>query len=66
MKLPESKPVAVMILVTVLTLLAQIPALTNMIEKATASSPHLVTLAEGIVGVILLFIASTPTERKTP
>jgi hypothetical protein len=68
MKLPESKPLAVIILVAVLTLLAQIPGITRWIEQATVQAPHLVTLAEGIVGIILLIIATSKQgyEQKTP
>lgn len=58
MKTPESKPLAVIILVAVLTLLAQIPSITHWIEQMTERAPHLVILAEGIVGIILLIIAT--------
>jgi hypothetical protein len=52
-----------MILVAVLTLLAQVPALNKWIDEATSAYPHLITLAEGIIGLVLLIIATTKGDR---
>lgn len=70
MKVTESKPLIVIILIALGTLAVQIPALSHLYVHLNEAYPHLATLAEGIVGIILVWIASkkeqTSEVGKTP
>ena len=62
MKLPESKSLWAIITVIVVTLAAQIPGITNWIKEVTNDHAHLVTVIEGIIGVVLLMFATSKGE----
>lgn len=65
MKLPESKSLWAIIAVIVVTVAAQIPGISTWIKEATNDHAHLVTIVEGIIGVLLLmFATSTPGVAK--
>jgi hypothetical protein len=64
MNLPKSKPLAVIILVAVLTLLAQVPSINHWLSSLPDKDTHIVTLAEGIVGILLLIFATTKGDAK--
>ena len=62
MNIPTSKPVIVVILVALGTLIAQIPAITKLLTELTVSYPHLAFLAEGIIGVIAVLFAGSDSQ----
>lgn len=62
-----NRPKITVIIVIVLTVLAQLPAVSHWIDEITTSHTHLVTIIEGIIGVILLIFATyqdKPGETK--
>jgi hypothetical protein len=61
MKLPESNSTIAMIIVAVVTIIAQFPAVDKWIGQVTAENTHLVTIVEGIVGILLLIFAARKT-----
>lgn len=58
MTLPDKRSLTAIIVVIVATLIAQFPAVSHWIAEVTGEHAHLVTIVEGIIGVVLLFFAS--------
>ena len=65
MKLPESNSIIAIIVVAVVTIIAQFPAVSHWIDQITSENTHLVTIVEGIVGIILLLFATRKGESAT-
>lgn len=63
MKLPESNSIIAMVVVAVATIVAQFPAVSHWIDHVTTENTHLVTIVEGIVGILILIFA---TRKPAP
>jgi hypothetical protein len=48
--------------VIALTIIAQFPAVADWIKNATNENEHLVTIVEGIIGLVLVIIAGTRAQ----
>jgi hypothetical protein len=62
MKRFENKSVLTIGVVVLLTIIAQFPGVSTWIKNATNENEHLVTIVEGIIGVILLIVATYKGE----
>jgi hypothetical protein len=62
MNLPENRSIWSAGAVVILTVIAQFPAVADWIKHATNENEHLVTIVEGIIGLVLVIIAGSKTQ----